>query len=228
MENFKRLAILIIVLGFISVGWIHMHKITEIFNFNSEVAAIIADTSANYSTSVITAIKANDEDITGQWDFSAPVRITSGETLMVIDASGDDTLRIFEDGDTTRIESDNPIKVGSGSIVITDDLVLIGCFVKIGSDAPKIKMKKLTGTTSGNEGDLTNLTHGLTVSKIIGCQVFVTQVTSSNLVPPAFTCVPEHEYDFFILGSVVRIVSDSTNSGSIVNRPVTVLITYEE
>ncbi len=105
-------------------------------------------------------------------------------------------------------------------------LILTG-YTKLGSNAPVIKMKKITGTTGATEGDITNIAHGLTVSKIIGCQVLVTQV-SDNLVPPAFTCVVEHEYDFFILASVVRIVLSADNSGSIINGAITVLLTYEE
>ena len=102
-----------------------------------------------------------------------------------------------------------------------------GGFVTLGTGAPVIKMKKLTGTTGSTEGDITNLTHGLTVSKIIGCQVFITQ-SSNNLIPPEFTNVAEHEYGFFILASVVRVVLHATNSSSILNGAITVLLTYEE
>ncbi len=112
--------------------------------------------------------------------------------------------------------------------VQTGDPILCGVgFAALGSGAPKIAMKKLSGTTGGTEGDITNLTHGLTVSKIIGCQVLVTQ-SSNNLVPPAFTAVAEHEYEFFILASVVRIVLTAGNSGSIINGAITALLTYEE
>ena len=109
----------------------------------------------------------------------------------------------------------------------TGDPILCGVgYTAVGSGAPLIAMKKLTGTTGATEGDITNLTHGLTVSKIIGCQVLVTQ-SSSNLVPPAFTAVVEHEYEFFILASVVRIVLTAGKSGSIISGAITVLITYE-
>ena len=97
----------------------------------------------------------------------------------------------------------------------------------IESDTPLIRVKKLTGITGAAEGDITNITHGLTVGKIIGMQVLVTQ-SSNNRVPPSFTDVAEHEYDVFILASVVRVVLTATNSGSIVNGAITVLLTYEE
>ena len=110
--------------------------------------------------------------------------------------------------------------------IIVDSVEVIE-YTKLGSAAPEIKMKKLTGTTGGTEGDITDLTHGLTVSKIIGCQVLVTQ-SSNNLVPPAFTDVAEHEYEFFILANVVRVLLTATNSGSIINGAITVLLTYEQ
>lgn len=50
MENFKRLAILFIIFGFISLGWITTVKVSQIVNFKAEVEAIatdiVADTSA--------------------------------------------------------------------------------------------------------------------------------------------------------------------------------------
>ena len=150
--------------------------------------------------------------------------------------SGSEYTRLFfrdSDGDfgiyyhdgasgTTKFRidgTDGHFELNGGDVEISD-------FTKLGSAAPAIKMKKLTGTTGGTEGDITNITHGLTVSKIIGCQVLVTQ-SSNNLVPPAFTAVVEHEYDFFVLASVVRIVLTATNSGSILNGAITVLLTYE-
>ncbi len=88
-------------------------------------------------------------------------------------------------------------------------------------------MKKLTGTTGASEGDTTDITHGLDRSKIIGMQVLVTQ-SSGNRVPPVFTAVSEHEYDVFIMATVVRVVLTATNSGSITNGAITVLLTYEQ
>ncbi len=97
------------------------------------------------------------------------------------------------------------------------------------SAAHVIKRKKLTGTTGATEGDITNIAHGLPdISKIIGMQVLVTQSTEGNRVPPAFTIVAEHEYDVFILITNVRVVLTATNSGSMLNGAITVLLTYEE
>ena len=100
-------------------------------------------------------------------------------------------------------------------------------FTMLGSDTTKIKMKKLTGTTGGTEGDQTNITHGLDRSKIIGCQVLVT-AANNNRILPAFIEVDEYEYSVFIDATNVRIDLHATNSNSIRSGAITVLLTYEE
>ncbi len=102
-------------------------------------------------------------------------------------------------------------------------------YVSVGSGAPRIKMVKLTGTTGANEGDRTDIAHGLADrTKIIGAQVLVYNSASNNPIPPNFTSVGEHEYDFFSDGTYVRVYLADTNSGSIRNSDITVLIIYEE
>lgn len=44
--------------------------------------------------------------------------IVKGDSTIITDVSGADSALIFDDGDTTRFESDNPIKVGNGSIIV--------------------------------------------------------------------------------------------------------------
>ena len=50
-------------------------------------------------------------------EFSGDVSIWGG--LYGLDASQADTFHIYDDGDTTRFQSDNPIKVGDASIIVT-------------------------------------------------------------------------------------------------------------
>ena len=40
--------------------------------------------------------------------------------LLILDATKADTAWIYDDGDTTRFESDNPIKIGAGSLIINN------------------------------------------------------------------------------------------------------------
>jgi len=101
-------------------------------------------------------------------------------------------------------------------------------YIMLGNGAPNIRMIKLTGTTGASEGDTTQIVHGLADrSKIIGAQVLVSSSTG-NRIPPNFKSVNEHEFDFFIDTTNVHIYLAATNSGSITNGAITVLITYEE
>ena len=112
--------------------------------------------------------------------------------------------------------------------VQTGDPILCGVgYAAVGAGGPLIRMKKLAGTTNASEGGNTTIAHGLTIGKIIGVQVLVT-TTSGNRIPPVFTSVDEHEYDFFVDGDDIRVYLSDTNSGSIKSKAITVLIIYEE
>lgn len=100
-------------------------------------------------------------------------------------------------------------------------------FTKLGSDAPVVKMKKLTGTTGATEGSTTDIAHGLTLSKIIGLSVLVT-ADNSNLIPPGLVFTAEFEYDTFLDPTNVKIRLSNTNSGTLLGNAITVLLTYEE
>jgi len=109
---------------------------------------------------------------------------------------------------------------GTGNVTNTN-------FTKLGSDAPVIKMKKLTGTTGATEGSTIDIAHGLTLAKIIGFDVLVT-ADNSNLIPMSFVSVSEFQFDSFIDPTNVRITMSTANSGNLLSNAVTVLLTYEE
>jgi len=112
-----------------------------------------------------------------------------------------------------------------GQIVTNNGSVVAG-FSKLGGDAPAIKVKKLTGNTAATEGGFTPVAHGLTRSKIISVTVLVDN--GSKFFPPSYTRNPESEYDFDIDATDINILNSASNSGSILNKPFTVMITYEQ
>ncbi len=129
--------------------------------------------------------------------------------------SATDNAIVLYDGVTGKLIKNSVVTIdGSG-------------YTKLGSTAPGIKMKKLTGTTGATEGDVTLIAHGFAdISKIIGSQVLVT-ASNSNRIPPVFTSVNEYEYDTFVDATNVAVRLTATNSNSIRNGAITVLITYE-
>ena len=68
------------------------------------------------------SVKADTlEDYGDGWITVKDDLILAGVDLWIVDASGADSARIYDDGDTTRFSSDNPIKIGPGSLVIGTD-----------------------------------------------------------------------------------------------------------
>ncbi len=103
-------------------------------------------------------------------------------------------------------------------------------FSKLGDDAatPKIKMKKITGTTPVASGTLA-VVHGLTSSKILSVSIFVEYGSGANeTVPPKYTTAAGFEYEYQIRVSDIFLINKSGNSTTIASRPFRMLITYEE
>lgn len=126
-------------------------------------------------------------------------------------------------------------KVGSatqGSLILkttaNDDLRLTpGGYFKIGPDAPAIRQKKLTGTTSSTQGTSASVSHGLSSAKIIGCEVLV-EFSTGNKVTNSWAGVAGYSFSVTIEPTVIAVWNDTGNSANILSKPFTVLITYEE
>ena len=153
------------------------------------------------------------------------MEIDNGALIYNLAGAGN-SFTIQDDGVPVFHVFDNG-NVGIGTDTPDTSLEVNG-FTMLGSDAPKIKTKKLTGTTGSTEGSIKNITHGIAdPSKIIGMQVLIAG-DSSLIVPTGFIVGDEYEYNYYIQAGNVRIFLSSTNSGSILNAPITVLLTYEE
>lgn len=96
---------------------------------------------------------------------------------------------------------------------------------KLGSGAPAIMMKKLTGTTASSDGGSVSIAHGVDASKILSIEVMV-EWTTSSYIPPRY---PVSGYEFYwgSGGANINVINVSGNSGSILSKPIKILITYE-
>jgi len=77
---------------------------------------INADSFAS-KTSVYYVDTLSNQNVKGIKTFKDNI-IISGKDLWITDVTGADSARIIDDGDTTRFTSDNPIKIGSGSLIV--------------------------------------------------------------------------------------------------------------
>ena len=133
----------------------------------------------------------------------------------------------FYTNSTNKMSITNGGNVGIGTTTTPAAKLEVNGYTKLGSDAPSIKVKKLTATTDATEGGFVIIAHGLSVSKILSVSVLVSPY--SNALFPANISGEGFNFKWFINSSGNILVTNvSGDSANILSKPITVLITYEE
>ncbi|KAA9339807.1 hypothetical protein F0P96_04100 [Hymenobacter busanensis] len=117
-------------------------------------------------------------------------------------------------------------QVGIGTTTPRASLEVNG-YTKLGADAPAIKVKKLTATTPNAQGQVTAVAHGLNLAKIISITGLV-ETPFASWVTLNFTTQSGFQVGVYADATNVNINTAPSNSSSVLNRPVRLLITYEE
>ena len=117
-------------------------------------------------------------------------------------------------------------KVGINTINPQAALEVDG-FTKLGSNAPKVKMIKLTGSTAASQGTYIDIPHGLISNKILSIDVLVEYFPGSS-IQRNYSVNPGYQFDYYFGNTAVRLTNISGNSAFILSKPVRILITYEE
>ncbi len=115
--------------------------------------------------------------------------------------------------------------VGIGTISPTTKLEING-FTKLGTDAPAIKIKKFTGTTSSIQNGQAAIPVGINGSKILSINVLV-EYLPSYFIPSSYSR-SGYEFDFYFENLNLYVWNSATNSNLILSKPIKIMITYEE
>lgn len=153
-------------------------------------------------------------------DFSRGyIQATNTAVELISDAGGAGTVRPLT------------VKVGATTTQThnTDGSITNQAGTRLGSDAPSLRVKKLTGTTSASAGAITSIPHGLTGANIRGIIVEVRPAADlTQGFPPGVSFAPlNRQYEAYFGTSNVAITTHPTNSSSILSSPITVLVIYE-
>jgi len=100
--------------------------------------------------------------------------------------------------------------------------------IQIGKDeleAPAVKTKKLTGTTASSEGSEITIAHGLTSGKIIGISGIIETGTNSGWKLDSAKTGYRVSVSFDATNIIIR--NASTQSESVLSKPVRLIVTYE-
>ena len=112
--------------------------------------------------------------------------------------------------------------------------VKVSGFTTLGNDAsaPRIKMKRLSGTfnsASNTLGTATNIPHGVAdPTKIISISVLGQYVGSGGYVSNSFLTTGGYQFDYQVDGVNIIVTPKVGNSLSLVNQNIKIVITYEE
>jgi hypothetical protein len=127
----------------------------------------------------------------------------------------------------TYSSATNPlILTGEGDAFVGRNTTTNG-FTRLGSAAPNIKMKELSGTFAGLTGSNTNIAHGLTQSKIMSVSILV-NASTLNDVSENYIAVNGFEFSYFISSTNVTLSGKNLNDGNLLGRPIRILVTYKE
>ncbi len=144
-------------------------------------------------------------------------------------------LLVYHDASNAVISASKAGTGVQGNLILkttvdNDITITTGGYTKIGPTAPAIRQKKLTGTTSSTQGTSASVAHGLTSSKIIGCDVLVEFTTGSKISNSWAGSGATSGYGFSITVDSTNVIiwNDASNSANILSKPFSVLLTYEE
>ena len=111
--------------------------------------------------------------------------VFDGNRLYLTDAGGADSLLIYDDGDTTRFESDNPIKIGAGSIIIdASGDVTIGDDLAVTGDISTVQWTTYGGTSTivGWTSNTSTLINYKKVGNLVFVQFYIDGVSDATNV----------------------------------------------
>ncbi|HLO46456.1 MAG TPA: hypothetical protein VK175_19085 [Leadbetterella sp.] len=100
-------------------------------------------------------------------------------------------------------------------------------FGGLSNEFPSIKIKRIVGSTSQNDGGLATIAHGLSDSQIVDVRVLVEwDSISGGVVHESYTVNSGYQFNYSTGSGNVYIYNIPGNCVNILNKPVRILITY--
>jgi hypothetical protein len=101
-------------------------------------------------------------------------------------------------------------------------------FTKLGNDAPKIKTKKITSRTHADSGGSIPIPHGLgNADKILSIDVMV-ESEIGQWVHGWYDGIDGYKFNYYLTNTNVIVNNKLNHDEIILDRPVRILIVYEE
>ena len=128
---------------------------------------------------------------------------------------------------STRIEEVEALLSETlGKTRFTENATFDG-YTKLGSGAPAIKCKKLTGTSASTQGGDAAVPHGIDISKIVSCDCFI-YVSATEPIQKEYTRYATYQFSVGFDATHIYIKNSAANSSNILSKPIKILLWYEE
>jgi trimeric autotransporter adhesin len=216
--------------GRTSLGFNQSGEYNSGFGYNTLGSNKLGNQNTAIGTNSLGNIEGSSNTSLGYWSLAASTsgdnNIGIGNFVSVPNPTGSNQMSI---GNVIYGADMNAnAKIGIGVPVPTAKLEVNG-FTKLGSNAPAIKVKKLTGTTGSSGGDITFIDHNLDSSKILSVSVLVNSgVSPGQFIAPGLTNGGISEYFYYINATNIAVQLTATNSTGVFSQPIKILVTYEE
>jgi hypothetical protein len=130
------------------------------------------------------------------------------------------------DNTTDQLVVKNTGYVGIGTTDPGTKLTVNG-YTQLGTDAPKIKIKKFTGTTAATQGGNASVAHGLGANKIISATLAI-NYNVNQWVGGGYAYNTGLEASLYWDATNIGMTNHGTNSSLILSKPFIITVMYEE
>lgn len=118
-------------------------------------------------------------------------------------------------------------RITADGSTITEKNTTTKGYTKLGTDAPAIKVKKMTGLTASTEGGFVSLAHGLNAANILSVTVMVSWNTNQYICN-SYTFSPGFEFNHQFDATNIVVSNVPGNSANILSSLMKIMITYED
>ncbi len=172
------------------------------------------DVSAAFGSSGYTTVSLRGDENINVRTYTAGGIITVNESSLdtdfVLNGDGVEAYK-YDAGDATHNFT--------GKVMVSD-------YIKLGTDAPSIEVKKLTSNTAPTTGD-SLIAHGISSSaKILGITGLINAI--DNVWYPLDSSLDGYKIVMSCDDTNVILTSDTTTSANVLYKPVKIFVTYEE
>jgi hypothetical protein len=127
-------------------------------------------------------------------------------------------------GGRLKIKENGNIGIGTSDPLST---LHVNGFTRLGEQSTGIKLKRMAAFTSPIDGGTVTVVHGLAPEKILSIKMMI-EYAPGFFVPDNYSANPGFQLQYSGQSNFITLINVAGTGGNILNKPVRIIITYEE